>query len=384
MWRNFASSALTFLVVILFCLGGLAMWATNEYDAEGPLETAICLKVDSGSNMSRVATSLNEQGAISNGYIFSVGVNYSEKAQDLKAGSFLIPAGTSMREIVDLVTGDGRSTCGSEILYRIGVLRNEVQLRELDPESNRFVEKFAFEPGVDDVPVGFDAARQDADLRYRIALAEGATSWQIAEALKAADFLTGEIEDTPAEGTLAPDSYEVTSGTARADVLAEMTRRQNSVLGAAWANRDEGLPLESVEEALILASIVEKETGLADERRQVASVFVNRLNEGMMLQTDPTVVYGVTGGKGALGRGLRQSELRRDTPWNTYVHAGLPPTPIANPGKAAIEAALNPDSTKYFYFVADGTGGHAFAETLREHNENVAEWRKIEAERTDN
>ena len=129
-----------------------------------------------------------------------------------------------------------------------------------------------------------------------------------------------------------------------------------------------------------MASIVEKETGIAEERGQVASVFVNRLRDGMKLQTDPTVIYGVTKGEGVLGRGLRQSELRRETPWNTYVIDGLPPTPIANPGRAAIAAALNPDTTPYLFFVADGTGGHAFAETLAEHNENVARWREIEAQ----
>ncbi len=155
-------------------------------------------------------------------------------------------------------------------------------------------------------------------------------------------------------------------------------------MAEAWENRAEGLPLNSPEEALILASIVEKETGLAEERPQVASVFVNRLKQGMLLQTDPTVIYGVTEGRGNLGRGIRQSELKRETPYNTYVIKGLPPTPIANPGRAAIEAALNPDETEYLFFVADGTGGHAFAKTLREHNRNVAEWRKIEAERAKN
>jgi UPF0755 protein len=148
-----------------------------------------------------------------------------------------------------------------------------------------------------------------------------------------------------------------------------------------WATRAEGLPYDTPEEALIMASIVEKETGIADERKQVASVFVNRMRQGMRLQTDPTVIYGVTRGEGVLGRGLRQSELRRETPWNTYVIDGLPPTPIANPGRLSIEAALNPDTTEYFYFVADGTGGHAFGRTLEEHNTNVARWREIEAQR---
>ena len=149
----------------------------------------------------------------------------------------------------------------------------------------------------------------------------------------------------------------------------------------AWAERAEGLPLETPEEALILASIVEKETGLADERRQVASVFINRLNRGMRLQTDPTVIYGITKGQGVLGRGLRRSELRAATPWTTYVIQGLPPTPIANPGRASLMAAGQPEATNYVFFVADGTGGHAFAETLDEHNRNVARWREIEAER---
>lgn len=384
MWRNLASSALTFLVLFLFCVGGVAMWSTKQYQSEGPLTEAICLQVKSGSNMGKVAEDLESQGAVSNGYIFRVGVNYSEKASALKAGSFLIPEQSSMEEIVDLVTGDGRSTCGSEILLRIGVLRNEVQLRELDPASNEFVEKYAFQPTVDEVPAGFEAASKEADLRFRVLLAEGVTSWQVLEALKSAEFLTGEVGEVPAEGTLSPDSYEVSAGDARDAVLAVMAQRQTRNLQIAWDARAPDLPLENMEEALILASIVEKETGLANERRQVASVFINRLNEGMRLQTDPTVVYGVTGGKGALGRGLRQSELRRDTPWNTYVHAGLPPTPIANPGRAAIEAALNPDSTKYLFFVADGTGGHAFATNLRDHNINVAEWRKIEAEKAKN
>jgi UPF0755 protein len=160
-----------------------------------------------------------------------------------------------------------------------------------------------------------------------------------------------------------------------------MQATQSEILADAWQSRVDGLPLASPEEALILASIIEKETSVPDERRQVSSVFVNRLNRGMRLQTDPTVIYGITRGEGVLGRGLRQSELRGATPWNTYVIPALPPTPIANPGKAAIEAALDPDTTEYIFFVADGTGGHAFATNLDDHNRNVAVWRQIEAER---
>ena len=168
-------------------------------------------------------------------------------------------------------------------------------------------------------------------------------------------------------------------GSDRAALLAQMEARQTETLAELWAKRAEGLPYQTPQEALIMASIVEKETGVASERKVVASVFLNRLAQGMKLQTDPTVIYGVTKGKGILGRGLRQSELRRETPWNTYVIAGLPATPIANPGRLSIEAALNPDSTNFIFFVADGTGGHAFAVTLEEHNKNVAVWRAIEA-----
>ena len=163
-----------------------------------------------------------------------------------------------------------------------------------------------------------------------------------------------------------------------------MQARQERILSDLWAARAEGLPLETPQEALILASIVEKETAEAEERPMVASVFVNRLRQGMRLQTDPTVIYGVTEGRGTLGRGIRRSELREATPYNTYVIEGLPPTPIANPGRRSIAAALNPAEIDYLFFVADGSGGHAFAETLAEHNENVARWRAIEAERREN
>ncbi len=183
---------------------------------------------------------------------------------------------------------------------------------------------------------------------------------------------------------MAPDSYDVQRGSDRGELLARMQAAQEQTLADLWAARQDGVPYATPEEALIMASIVEKETGVPEERGLVASVFVNRLREGMKLQTDPTVIYGVTNGQGALGRGLRQSELRRETPYNTYVIDGLPPTPIANPGRASIEAALNPDSSDYLFFVADGTGGHAFAETLNEHNENVARWREIEAQQPSN
>lgn len=286
-----------------------------------------------------------------------------------------------MEEIVDIVTRGGRNTCGTEVVYRVGVTRTQVLVRELDPATNRFIEIAAFDPSQDDVPPAYTAVKEETDTRYRVAMAEGVTSWQVLEALRNLDLLEADVTYTPAEGSLAPDSYEFVPGATVSSILDQMTSAQSQILAEAWAGRADGVPLASPEEALILASIVEKETGVAEERRQVASVFVNRLNQGMRLQTDPTVIYGITQGEGILGRGLRQSELRRETPWNTYVIPALPPTPIANPGRASIEAALNPDSTPFIFFVADGTGGHAFATTLADHNRNVQVWRAIEAER---
>ncbi|MFW2586737.1 endolytic transglycosylase MltG [Sagittula sp. SSi028] len=383
MWRSIASNALTLMVVALFLFGGILMWARGEYSAEGPLAAPICLEVPRGSNMRRVSDNLSEQGAVSSGFMFRVGADYADKTSQLKAGSYLIPEGASMAEITDVITRGGASTCGTEVVYRIGVTRATVQVRQIDPATGRYETMAQFDPASEEAPAEYTEVREAGDTRYRVALAEGVTSWQVVEELKAIDILEGEVE-VPEEGKLAPDSYEVSPGDSRASVLERMETSQERILAEAWANRADGLPLETPEEALILASIIEKETGNAEERGVVASVFTNRLERGMRLQTDPTVIYGVTEGKGVLGRGLRQSELRRETPWNTYVIAGLPPTPIANPGRASIEAALDPDNTDYIYFVArtlDPSDGHLFAETLDEHNRNVAAYRALERAR---
>jgi UPF0755 protein len=381
MWRHVAANAITFLMVALFLTGGLIMWGKAQYDAPGPLTQAVCVQVESGSNMRRVSKNLADQGAVSSAAIFRIGADYEEKTGQLKAGSFLVEPEATMQEIVDVITRGGASTCGTEIVYRIGVNRVSVQVRELDPATNRFAELAQFTPGTDEVPAEYTETRDQADVRFRIAVAEGVTSWQIVNALSGMDILEGTVAETPAEGSLAPDSYEVRKGDDRAALITRMQSAQETLLAAAWEARAEDLPINSPEELLTLASIVEKETGVAEERRQVASVFVNRLNQGMRLQTDPTVIYGITRGEGILGRGLRRSELRGETPYNTYVIPALPPTPIANPGRASLMAAAQPDETPYIFFVADGTGGHAFAVTLDEHNRNVAEWRKIEAER---
>ena len=381
MWRHIASNALTMLIVAIFLLGGLILWGQTEYSAEGPLEEQICLRVERGSNVNRVSKTLEDQGAITSGMLLRVGMDYADLTGDLKAGSYLVPAKSTMKDIADIITRGGASTCGTEIVYRIGVTQLSNLVRELDPATSTYIEKAKFDPAAEEAPAEYLDVRDRADTRFRIAVAEGVTSWQIVEGLKRISLLDGDVSEVPAEGSLAPQSYEVKKGDKREELLAEMAERQDSILAEAWENRVEGLPVNSPEEALIFASLIEKETGVAEERRQVASVFVNRLRLGMKLQTDPAVIYGITLGQGVLGRGLRRSELRAATPYNTYVIDALTPTPIANPGRASIEAALDPDSTDYIFFVADGTGGHAFAVTLAEHNANVARWRQIEAER---
>ncbi|MEC9198011.1 MAG: endolytic transglycosylase MltG, partial [Pseudomonadota bacterium] len=318
---------------------------------------------------------------ISSPQIMRIGADYADKTAQLKAGSYLVPEGASMEEIVDIVTRGGASSCGTEIVYRVGVNSLLGEVREMDPTTGRFEEIAEYTPGGEaEVPAEVTEVKSRADTRYRVALAEGVTSWQVVEALKAVDVLEGEIAAVPAEGSLAPDSYEVSVGDSRSSVIDRMVQLQNDRIASVWATRVSDLPIATPEEMVTLASIIEKETGVASERPLVSSVFVNRLEQGMPLQTDPTVIYGVTEGKGVLGRGLRQSELRRETPWNTYVIRGLPPTPIANPGLASLQAAVGPAQSDYLFFVADGTGGHAFAATLAEHNANVAKWRAIEAE----
>ena len=380
MWRHVASNALTFFIVALFLLGGVITWGANQYAAPGPLAQAICLRVEAGSNMRDVSAELTAQGAVSSGTVFGIGADYSGKAGALKAGSFLVPEAASMQEIVDIVTRGGASTCGTEVVYRIGIARVLVEVRELDAATNRFVEIAKFDPATEPVPPAYTEMRAKADTRFRVTLAEGVTSWQVMTELNGLDVLEGDVTEVPPEGSLAPDSYEVAPGTLVADVLAQMTVEQTGILAELWAERAADLPISTPEEAMILASIIEKETGVPEERAQVASVFVNRLRQGMKLQTDPAVIYGVTNGQGLLGRGLRASELRAATPYNTYVIDGLPPTPIANPGRDAIEAALHPATTDFVFFVADGTGGHAFADNLEDHNVNVARWREIEAQ----
>ncbi|MEP5091989.1 MAG: endolytic transglycosylase MltG, partial [Paracoccaceae bacterium] len=222
MWRHIASNGLTFLAVGMFLLGGIVLWGQRQYNAEGPLEQTICVRVESGSNMDAVSRDLVAQGAVSSGAIFRIGSDYADKSSLLKAGSFLVEPGASMEEVVDAITRGGASTCGTEVVYRVGVARMNVLVRELDPATNRFVERASFDPADDPVPELYTEKRADSDTRYRVALAEGVTSWQVVDSLKAMDVLSGELPEIPPEGSLAPDSYDLTANMERADVLAQM------------------------------------------------------------------------------------------------------------------------------------------------------------------
>jgi UPF0755 protein len=220
-------------------------------------------------------------------------------------------------------------------------------------------------------------------VQHQVTLAEGLTSEQIVQRLLETDLLAGNIKEIPREGSMLPESYRFTRGTLREQVIQRLQASQRRVVQDVWEHRVPDLPLRTPEQLVTLASIVEKETGRADERTRVAAVFINRLKQKMRLQSDPTIIYGLVGGKGTLGRPILRSEIEQPTPYNTYVIDGLPPGPIANPGRAALEAVANPARTKELYFVADGTGGHSFSETLDQHQKNVARLRSLEQAQRD-
>lgn len=318
----------SFLIVL-----GVAVGITTLvyiFQSSGPLDKDTVIQIKRGQGVREIAVMLENEGIVLNRYPFMAGAKLKNGGKPLQAGEYNIAAGESIADILDKM--------------------------------------------------------QNGDVFYRfVTIPEGRTSYEIVQILNDTKDLEGEIESIPPEGSLLPETYSYAKGDTRLEKIARMQEALNETLITAWENRAEGLPFESQEQALILASIVEKETALSAEYKKVAGVFINRLRIGMPLQTDPTVIYGITlgkhknDGKGPLGRRLLTKDLRADTPYNTYTRAGLPPTPIANPGKAAIEAVMNPEKHDYLYFVADGTGGHAFAKTLNDHNANVAKWRRIRA-----
>ena len=384
MWKHVAANGMSLLIVGFIAFAGAVAWGQRQFTSAGPLAEPTYFEVSRGESLASVSENLEAAGVISSATIFRLGARYTERAEDLRFGNYEIPAGVSMDEVMEILSSGGPSTFRYTATYVIrgGAGGGEMRLRERVPGTGEQVELATFEGGAE-LPAEYVAlVEAGTPIVYRVSVPEGLTVWQIVEGLRGADFLEDDVVDLPAEGTLAPDTYEVARGTLISEMLTDMADAQTGILLAAWAGRAENLPYDTVEEALIMASLIEKETGVADERGEIAGVFVNRLEAGMRLQTDPTIIYGESEGRGFLGRGIRQSELINDNnPWNTYRIDGLPPTPIANPGRAAIEAAVNPASTDYLFFVADGSGGHAFATSLAEHNENVQAWRAIEAAR---
>ena len=383
MWKHLAANVLTLAIVAIVVVVGLVELGKARWAADGPAAEAAFFEVRQGDTMRRVSTRLADAGIVSDPSVFRIGANRTGRSGDLKFGTYEIPPGATMPEVLDIITAGGPSVRPFTVTYVLRQRGSEVRVRERVPGEAAPVEVATFEAGSTPPEEYVALVERGVPVTYRVQVAPGLTSWEVVEGLKAADFLDGDAGAVPEEGMLAPDTYEVTRGSDRGALVARMAEAQERLIAEAWEARAPGLPIETPEEMLILASIIEKETGVAEERGLVASVFANRLVQGMRLQTDPTVIYGITRGQGPLGRGLRRSELRAATPWNTYVIPALPPTPIANPSAASLRAAVDPDDSDFLFFVADGTGGHAFAETLAEHNANVAVWRAIEAQRDD-
>jgi UPF0755 protein len=302
---------------------GTGFWVYGGFIRPGPLQHDTILIVPPSTGINIIAKELASRGIISKAFIFRVGVKFFSEQEVMKAGQYLFTAHLSSRDVVKLLQ------TGKTVVHRI-------------------------------------------------TFAEGLTSTEIAAQLALTEGLTGDLSLPIAEGSLLPETYHFSYADPRSGLIKRMRKGLSKLMMGLWPYRDANLPFKSQREALILASIVEKETGKPSERAHIAGVFINRLRKKMRLQSDPTVVYGITKGQGPLGRSLRRSELRQKTAYNTYTNYGLPPTPIANAGRKSIEAVLHPMKTNDFYFVADGTGGHLFSRTLKQHNLNVSKWRKIE------
>ncbi|KFB10540.1 endolytic transglycosylase MltG [Nitratireductor basaltis] len=321
---NFLMSSVIFLVIA----AGIAFYfGKREFEAPGPATSAETIMVRPNMSVREIATQLERESLISDTRIFLMGLRAYGADSRIKAGEYEIKAGASMHEIMELLES------GKSVLYSLTI-------------------------------------------------PEGLTVKQVFERIAQTDELSGDLpEELPPEGSLAADTIRFTRGLDRTELVEKLKQDQDELVQSIWERRAEGLPIDTIEEFVTLASIVEKETGRADERSRVAAVFINRLKQGMRLQSDPTIIYGIFGGDGKPSdRPIYRSDIEKKTDYNTYQIDGLPPTPIANPGRAALEAVANPSRTDDLYFVADGTGGHVFAKTLKEHNENVARWRRIERE----
>ena len=313
----------TLLVVISIAVGAGLFIGKQRFEAPGPLPEDKVVNIPRGLGIRDIADLLQREGVINQPYVFMGGVIALKARGELKYGEYQFSKQSSVADVVETIT-EGKV------------------------------------------------------VQHAFTVPEGLTSEQIVARLLENEVLTGQIKEIPREGTLLPETYRFTRGMTREQIIQRMQQAHRRVLQEVWERRVQDLPVKTPEQLVTLASIVEKETGKPDERTRVAAVFVNRLKTKMRLQSDPTIIYGLTGGKGSLGRPILRSEIDQATPYNTYVVDGLPPGPIANPGRASLEAAANPARTKELYFVADGSGGHVFSDNYAEHQKNVSRLRGIE------
>jgi peptidoglycan lytic transglycosylase G len=313
----------TVLVVVSLAVGAALYFGKQRFDAPGPLEESKVVNIPRGLGIKDIAMLLEREGVIDQPYVFIGGVMVMKARGGLKHGEYRFAEHASLDDVVNTI------------------IEGKV-------------------------------------VQHALTIPEGLTSEQIVAHLLVNKALTGQIKDIPREGSLLPETYKFNRGMSREQIIHRMQQAQQALVKEIWAHRVPDLPLKTPQDLVTLASIVEKETGKPDERSRVAAVFLNRLKNKMKLQSDPTIIYGLVGGKGSLGRPIKKSEIEQPTPYNTYIINGLPPGPIANPGKASLEAVANPARTKDLYFVADGNGGHVFAENYTQHEKNVAKLRAME------
>jgi UPF0755 protein len=318
------NAIITIVLVLMLGTGGAYIYGRQKIEAPGPLQEDKIVNIPARAGMTDIADILQREGVIDNNRWAFIGAVFALKARsELKPGEYSFQKNASLRDVIGTIV-EGKV------------------------------------------------------VQHAVTIAEGLTSEQIVARLSDNDIFSGSVRELPREGTLLPETYKFPRGTTREQVIARMQQAQKRVLAEIWERRSPDLPVKSPEQLVTLASIVEKETGKPDERSRVAAVFVNRLRQRIKLQSDPTIIYGLVGGKGTLGRPIKRSEITQPSPYNTYVVDGLPPGPIANPGRASLEAAANPARTRDLFFVADGTGGHAFTETYDQHQKNVAKLRTME------
>jgi UPF0755 protein len=322
------NAVISIFVLLAIVVGTVLFLGKQRFEQPGPLAQDRIVNIPHGSGIRDIADVLTQQGVIDQPWVFIGGVLVLKAREDLKAGEYQFKAHASLRDVVATMV-EGKVVA------------------------------------------------------HQVSIPEGLTSQQITARLMDDDVLTGSIKEIPREGSLLPDTYNFTRGVTREQLIQRMQQAQQHLVHEIWDHRSADLPIKTPDQLVVLASLIEKETGKPEERTRVAAVFVNRLKQRMRLQSDPTIIYGLVGGKGTLGRPIMKSEIEQPTPYNTYQIDGLPPGPIANPGRASLEAAANPARTRELYFVADGAGGHAFAETYEQHQKNVARLRAMETEQND-